>query len=299
MPRVTVETTKAEIEYDTIGDPGDPALLLIMGFTGQLITWRKEFCQLLADGGRYVIRYDNRDCGLSTHYDGQQVDLMALMQAVMAGGGTIDAPYNLSDMAADAVGLLDALGIDTAHVVGASMGGMIAQVMAIDHPTRVGTLTSIMSTTGEADYGQPTPEAMQTLLTPPAPEREAYIERGITLGRVISSPRYFDPERTRTWAAESFDRCFYPEGAPRQLAAVVASGPRTDTLPQLQVPTLVIHGRADPLVTLSGGERTAALIPGANLLVLGDMGHDLPVPLWPLITDAILSHTKHAVGNIG
>jgi pimeloyl-ACP methyl ester carboxylesterase len=198
-------------------------------------------------------------------------------------------------MANDAVGVLDALSIRQAHIVGASMGGMIVQTMAIEHPERVLTLTSIMSTTGEREYGQAKPEAMAALLTPPPSERDALIENAARIGKIIASPRYFDPEKAKDRAAAAYDRAFYPEGATRQMGAIVASGDRADGLRALQVPTLVIHGRADPLIQPSGGDRTAELVQGANLLLVNDMGHDLPEPLWPFLVDVIASHTEHGI----
>jgi pimeloyl-ACP methyl ester carboxylesterase len=286
-----------EIEYDTFGDPGDPALLLVMGFTAQMTLWDERFCEALAGTGRYVIRFDNRDCGLSTKLDGVHVDLMAVLGAVgthtpLSPEGI---PYLLHDMADDAFGLLDHLGIERAHIAGASMGGMIVQTMAIEHPERVLTMTSIMSTTGEPEYGQPHPDAIQALLTPPPTDRAAYIDSAAVTTKVFSSPRYYDEAKTRERAAAAYDRSFYPEGAARQLAAIFASGDRAEGLRGLHVPTLVIHGRADTLITCSGGDRTAELVPGATLLMLNDMGHDLPEPLWPLIVDAIASHTTHAI----
>jgi pimeloyl-ACP methyl ester carboxylesterase len=267
-----------------------------MGFTAQLTAWDEKFCRLLADRGRFVIRYDNRDVGLSTWFDGHEVDMAALLAARMGGAPIPPVPYTLSDMAADGVGLLDSLGIERAHVVGASMGGMIVQTMAIEHPERVLTMTSIMSTPGEPGYGDPRPEALGALLTPPVAERAAFVEQAVTNWRVFASPRYWDEDVIRARAAEGFDRAFHPAGASRQMGAIVASGSRAEALRALRVPTLVIHGRGDPLITLSGGERTAELVPGANLLVFNDMGHDLPEPLWPLIVDAITSHTAHAIG---
>ena len=190
-------------------------------------------------------------------------------------------------MANDCVGLLDALDIDAAHVVGASMGGMIAQTMAIEHPERVRSLTSIMSSPGDPRTGKPEPEALEVLLTVPPTEREAYVDAAARTA-VWASKRYVDVERIRRRAAESFDRSFYPEGGPRQLAAIYASGDRTAALQRLDVPTLVIHGRDDTLITPDGGTATAEAIPGAHLLLVADMGHDLPPPLWPLIVSAIL-----------
>jgi pimeloyl-ACP methyl ester carboxylesterase len=285
-----------EIEYETFGNPADPPLLLVMGLTAQLTVWDTAFCQQLAERGRYVIRYDNRDVGLSSWFDGQDVDMAALFMARLGGGEMPAVPYTLSDMAADGIGLLDALGIAKAHVVGASMGGMIVQTMALEHPHRLLTMTSIMSMTGEPGYGEASPEAMEALLTPPPSERDAVIDRAAEVSKIFSSPRYFDEDRTRRRAGEDFDRAFHPEGAARQMGAILASGSRSEALQQVKVPTLVIHGRADTLVSLSGGERTAELIPGASLLVLNDMGHDLPEPLWPTVVDAIISHTTHAIG---
>jgi pimeloyl-ACP methyl ester carboxylesterase len=279
-----------EIEYETIGSPSDPPVLLVMGFTAQMTAWPDGFCRMIADGGRHVIRFDNRDCGLSSKLDGVDVDLGGVIAAALSEAPTPDVPYTLSDMAADAVGLLDHLGVDAAHIVGASMGGMIVQTMAIEHPHRVRTLTSVMSQPGDPDVGQPTPEAAAALLAPPPPDRQAYIDGSVNW-MTWHSRKYRDAERTRTDAARSFDRSFYPEGGPRQLAAIYASGRRSAGLAELSVPTLVIHGRDDTLITPSGGERTAELIPGAHLLMLADMGHDLPEPLWPLIVGSILTHT--------
>jgi pimeloyl-ACP methyl ester carboxylesterase len=294
MPRCAANGI--EIEYETFGSPNDPALLLVMGFTAQMTLWEEGFCRRLADGGRYVIRFDNRDVGLSTKLDGVEVDIGGVITALMTDEPCPPVPYTLSDMSDDGLGLLDALGIEHAHMVGASMGGMIVQTTAIEHPERVLTLTSIMSNTGDREHGDATPEAMEALLTAPPQERAEYIERSVRVAKIIGSPRYHDEAKVRARAGAAFDRSFYPEGAGRQLAAGVASGSREDGLRQLRVPTLVIHGRADTLIQLSGGERTAEVVPGANLLVCNDMGHDLPEPLWPFITDAILSHTRHAIG---
>ena len=278
--------------YDTFGDPADPPLLLVMGFTAQMIAWDDAFCALLAARGRYVIRFDNRDCGLSTHLDGQLVDVLALMTR-RPGDALPAVPYTLSAFSDDAFGLLDHLGIDRAHILGASMGGMIVQTMALEHPERVLTLTSVMSTTGAPES---TPEAQAALLAPPPPDRAGAIARGVEVARIISSPRHFDAAKAERHAIASYDRAFYPEGSMRQLAAISVAHDRADALRELRVPTLVIHGRADPLILPSGGERTAAAVPGANLLMLNDMAHDLPEPLWPLLVDAVISHTTHAIG---
>ena len=284
-----VLTSGIELEYDSFGDPADPTVLLVMGFTAQMTAWQEDFCRMLAAGGRHVVRFDNRDCGLSTKLDGVEVDAPAVMAAVMSGGSAPEVPYTLSDMAADAVGLLDHLGVDRAHVVGASMGGMIVQTMAIEHPHRLASVTSIMSTCGDIAYGQSAPEALTVLLTPPPSGRDEVVERSVDMA-VWSSKRWFDPEMTRQMAAFHYDRSFYPEGAHRQLAAIYASGDRSDALRAVTTPTLVIHGRDDTLITPSGGERTAELVPGARLLMVDDMGHDLPMPLWPLYVDEITAH---------
>ena len=295
MPRTAANGI--EIEYETFGRSSDPALLLVMGFTAQLISWDEGFCQALADRGFYVIRFDNRDTGLTTKLDGVEVDLAALMAARADNGPVPDVPYTLSDMSDDGFGLLRALGIEAAHIVGASMGGMIVQTMAIEHPERVLTMTSIMSTTGEPDYMKSDPAAMQALLTPPPTERGAYIDNAATSWKLFASPRYYDEDKTRDRAARSYDRAFYPEGALRQMGAITASGSRADGLRKLRIPTLVVHGRADTLILPIGGERTAELVPAANLLLCNDMGHDLPEPLWPLITDTIASHARNAIGG--
>jgi pimeloyl-ACP methyl ester carboxylesterase len=286
VPRTAVKSTRPDlldIEFETFGSPTDPALLLIAGFIVQLTSWDTGFCELLAAGGRYVIRFDNRDCGLSTKLDGAPANWSAALQANMTGGPMPDVPYTLSDMAQDCVGLLDALDIDAAHVAGASMGGMIAQTMAIEHPGRVLSL-------GDPRVGKPAPEALDVLLTVPPTDRTAYVDAA-SRATVWASKRYVDVERIRRRAGESFDRSFYPEGGPRQLAAIYASGDRTAALQRVDVPALVIHGRDDTLITPEGGSATAAAIPRGHLLLVADMGHDLPPALWPLIASAILGFT--------
>lgn len=282
-----------ELCYETFGDPAAPPLLLVMGLGAQMTLWHEDFCRLLADGGHFVIRFDNRDCGLSTKIDAP-LDLTAVVGAVLAGGEMPPVPYLLSDLAADAVGLLDHLDLASTHVVGASMGGMIAQTMAIEHPARCRSLTSIMSSTGEPAFMEADPEATAVLLTPPPSDRDAYLEQSVTATRVIGGKRYFDAEEARRSAAVSFDRGLCPEGTTRQMAAIFASGDRAESLRSLTVPTLVVHGRDDTLILPPAGPRTAELVPNADLLLLGDMGHDLPRPLWPLITGAILAHAARA-----
>jgi len=281
MPMAAV-SPGISLAYETFGKPADPAVLLTMGFGAQMIAWHDEFCRLLADRGRYVVRYDNRDCGLSTKFDEHPIDMSRFLAAVTTGDiETVRrlAPYSLLDMAGDAMGLLTVLGIERAHVVGSSMGGMIAQTSAIAFPSRVSTLTSMMSATGEPQYGQSTPEAQQVLFAPRPSDRPGYIaaaEREL----VWSSRRYADANAIRTLAARSYDRAVYPAGITRQLAAMILSGSRADALRSLRVPALVIHGEDDTLIQPSGGRRTAELVPGARLLMVPDMGHDRPEPLW-------------------
>ena len=260
-------------EYETHGSSADPPVLMVMGFGVQLVSWPRDFCRQLAAAGRYVISFDNRDCGLSTKFDGVDARLADVQLA--AGSGDFErarelAPYTLSDMAQDGFGLLTALGIEGAHIVGASMGGMIAQTMAIEQPERVLTLTSMMSTTGEPEFGQSTPEALEALLAPPAASREAYIASAETW-LLWHSRRYPELEQTRAIAAESFDRCNYPQGTSRQLAAMLASGPRAEGLARLRVPTLVIHGLDDTLITPSGGTSHRRARPGGE--AAADRGH--------------------------
>ena len=282
------------IEYDTLGDPKNPTLLWIMGFTAQMTAWPEEFLHLFVNQGFHVVRFDNRDCGLSYKHDGVMVETdKVTMQAAMGETVTVPVPYTLSDMAADAMGVLDHLGIEKAHIIGASMGGMIAQTVAIEHPHRTQSLTSIMSVTGDLAYGTPTEAALTALLAPPSPDRETYIE-GAKNWSVWCSKKYFDLDEAKARAAREFDRSFYPEGSHRQLAAIYASGDRSDKLRNLKTPTLVIHGRDDQLLTPSGGERTAELIPGSVFMFVTDMGHDVPLPLWPVFVDAISSHVRRA-----
>ncbi|MEV0009902.1 alpha/beta hydrolase [Streptomyces sp. NPDC051840] len=293
MPIIAV-SPEVSIAYQTFGDESDPPILLVMGFGAQMLAWHEDFCRALADRGRYVIRYDNRDCGLSTGFDDHPVDMGKFIAAVSSGDITSAlamAPYRLVDMARDGLGLLTALGIERAHVVGTSMGGMIAQTMAIDSPERVLSLTSMMSSTGESEYGQADPQAQAALFTPKPADREGYIaaaERDL----LWSSRRYGDATALRELAAESYDRAYRPAGIGRQLAAMVLGGSRADALRGLRVPTLVIHGLDDTLIDPSGGKRTAELVPGAELVLIPDMGHDRPRELWPVLLDALVAHTS-------
>jgi pimeloyl-ACP methyl ester carboxylesterase len=293
MPRASFTSTdnrQIELEYDHFGNPTDPALLLIMGFTAQMVAWDEEFCTQLADRGHFVIRFDNRDCGLSTKLHGVPSNSDAVIMAAMMETEMPPVPYTLSDMAADAMKVLDHLNIERAHIMGASMGGMIAQTVAIEHPHRVKTLISVMSQPGELTVGQPTQEAMELIVTPAPSDRDEYIAFA-PKWQLWQSKKYRSDEVSRRNAIRDFDRSNYPEGGPRQMAAIYASGSRAEGLQKLQVPTLVIHGTDDQLITPSGGERTAELIPNSTLLMVEDMGHDMPQPLWPFYLDAISKHT--------
>ena len=293
MPRASFTSTdnrQIELEYDHFGNPTDPALLLIMGFTAQMVAWDEEFCTQLADRGHFVIRFDNRDCGLSTKLHGVPSNSDAVIMAAMMETEMPPVAYTLSDMAADAMKVLDHLNIERAHIMGASMGGMIAQTVAIEHPHRVKTLISVMSQPGELTVGQPTQEAMELIVTPAPTDRDEYIAFA-PKWQLWQSKKYRSDEVSRRNAIRDFDRSNYPEGGPRQMAAIYASGSRAEGLQKLQIPTLVIHGTEDQLITPSGGERTAELIPNSTLLMVEDMGHDMPQPLWPLYLDAISKHT--------
>ncbi len=285
-----------DVAYERFGDASAPPVLLIMGLATQMLGWPDGFCEMLAARGLHVIRFDNRDIGLSTHLDDAPMpDVMAVI-----AGGTTSVPYSLAEMAADTVGLLDALDLDSAHIVGASMGGMIAQVVAIDYPDRVRSLTSIMSTTGDSKVGQATQAALAVLLSPPARTREQAIDRTLSVFRVIGSPGYeLDEDELRLRAGLSFDRANDPAGAARQLMAVVASEDRTPGLRSVRAPTLVLHGAADPLVDVSGARATAGAIDAAELVVIDGMGHDLPRALWPQITDRIAELVMRAEAVVG
>jgi pimeloyl-ACP methyl ester carboxylesterase len=268
-------TGSVTLAYETFGESGGPPVLLIMGLGAQMVGWHSDFCEALA-AGRYVTRFDNRDVGESDWLEGT-VDL-----AACAAGDTSSAVYTLEDMADDIVGLLDVLGLESAHVVGASMGGMIAQTLAITHPERVRSLTSIMSTTGEPGIAQPTEGAAAVLMSPPATNRDEAMERALQANAVIGSPGFRRNEQDiRDRAGQAWDRGVNAEGFMRQVAAVYASGDRTQALRSLDVPTLVVHGEDDPLIPIGGGRATAAAIPGAELWVIPGMGHDVPRALWP------------------
>jgi pimeloyl-ACP methyl ester carboxylesterase len=275
--------------YETFGEPTDPAILLIMGLGTQMVAWREDFCRMLVDRGFFVIRYDNRDVGKSTSMQGRPITTRELVTRRVK-----KPPYTLGEMADDAIGLLDHLGIQRAHIVGASMGGMIAQHLAFRYPARVLSLTSIMSTTGGRFVGQPKMAVIPLFLGRPSGGREDYIERAVKLFRAIGSKKGFDEDYVREGAALSWDRGINPAGYGRQLAAITADGNRAKRLGRITAPTLVIHGKDDRLISPSGGKATAKAIKGAKLLMVDDMGHDLPRPVWPKLIDAIVENTKRA-----
>jgi pimeloyl-ACP methyl ester carboxylesterase len=290
-----VRANGIEIEYDSFGSQQDRPLLLVMGLGGQLLMWDEGFCEALAERGHYVVRFDNRDVGLSTRFDAAGVPNVMELMMQAASGKTPAVPYTLDDMADDAAGLLDALGLDSAHVCGASMGGMIAQTLAIRHGARLRSLTSIMSSTGDSSLPPAQPEAMAVLMTPPPTDRAGSLDAAVRTWRTIGSPGFpFDEGKIRERAGRLYDRAFYPEGTARQLAAIVAHGSRAERLRDVRAPTLVIHGADDPLVPLAGGQHTAQSIPGAELLVIAGMGHDLPEGAWPTLVGAISEHTAKA-----
>ena len=290
---MAVETVKAngiEIAYETFGSPDARPLLLVMGLGAQMIVWHDDFCAALADRDFHVLRYDNRDAGLSTHlHDAPPPDVAGAM-----AGDRTTASYTLDDMADDAAGLLDELGIPSAHVVGASMGGMIAQTLAIRHPGRVRSLTSIMSTPSPR-IGSPTEAAAAALMAAPPTSREEAIERALASSKVIGSPGFPPDEEWLVEAAGiAYDRAFDPLGVARQLVAIQASGDRTEQLREVRVPTLVVHGEDDPLVQLAGGRATAEAVPDAELIVIPGMGHSMPRQVWPQIVDAVVRTADRA-----
>ena len=293
-PQVT-HANGIDLCYEIFGDADAEPILLIMGLGGQMIHWEDDFCRQLAGRGFRVIRFDNRDIGKSSHLSGGKrlgpVELLKLRFLKIP----VAAPYRLRDMADDSIGLMDALGVKSAHVVGMSMGGMIAQEIAITYPQRVRSLTSIMSTTGNPKVPPPTREASAVLMAPPPTTREEYFARFAQTWKILrvgSFPQ--DEALDRSRAERTFARGLNPAGVGRQLRAILASGSRKERLRQVRAPTLVIHGTVDPLVHPMGGKDTAASIPGAKLLMIEGMGHALPIPMWPQIIDAIDKHAHAA-----
>jgi pimeloyl-ACP methyl ester carboxylesterase len=280
-----------ELAYQEMGDPDGEPLLLIMGLATQMLAWEEPFCEMLAERGFRVVRFDNRDIGHSTKIDAAGVPKRADTMI----GRRATAPYLLRDMAADTAGLMDHLGIESAHVAGASMGGMIGQTLAIERPERVRSLVSIMSTTGSRWVGAPTFKAFGLMLARFPRDREAYVERAVATFRVIGSPAFpMDEDRVRELAGAMHDRSHHPAGILRQMHAITASDNRTHALRRLRLPVTVIHGTRDPLIRPSGGRATARAIPGARLRMIEGMGHDFPEALWPTFVDEIADTAARA-----
>ncbi len=300
-----VRANGLDIEYESLGDPADPAIVLIMGLGMQLIAWPDEFCQALVARGFRVVRFDNRDSGLSSRFKGRRTPNLMLALLAARLGLPVRAPYSLGDMADDTIALMDKLQIARAHVVGVSLGGMIAQVLAARFPERLFSLTSIMSSSGNRRVSKSKPDVLRVLLArPPARDLDAVIEHFVALFAIIGSPG-FPTERgaRREIMTRWVQRAYDPAATGRQFLAVVASGDRRRLLRGIAVPTLVIHGSDDPLVPLEAGRDTARNVPGAELMVIDGMGHDLPDPLLPVLAEAIVkhcrSHTPAASGNPG
>lgn len=297
-----IKANGISVEYDVSGPENGVPLLLIMGFGSQMTSWTPAFTQALVDAGYRVIRFDNRDVGLGQRFDGLPV--AKDVAAAMAAGKTPDVPYTLNDMAADAAGLLDALGIESAHIAGASMGGMIAQLVALNHPEKTRSLISIFSTTGDPSLPKSTPEAQAALLmTPASPARADVVALAVKNRRIYASTRWpYDEAVVAQLAGASYDRAYYPEGSLRQYAAILASPPRTERLKGLKTPALVLHGTADTLIPWQAGAHTAACIPHSEFVLIDGWGHDLPVAGVPMIagymaqflTRAEAAHTKLA-----
>lgn len=285
-----------EIEYETFGNRADPALLLIMGLGAQLTLWPKSFCEGLSSNGFFVIRYDNRDCGLTTDFGAWGLpNIPEALRSAMTGQ-RVEAPYLVTDMAADGTGLLDALGIDRAHIVGGSMGGMIAQTIAAVAPQRTRTLVSIFSTSGRPGLPLGKPEALAMLTAqPPGPAREQLIAHGMKVRAAIGSPGYPPAEDAlRALVALNVDRRWYPEGAARQYLAIIASGNRVELLKTVKAPTLVLHGEEDPLLPVECGRDVARLVPGAEIQTYPGWGHDMPEPLLPTLVERIATFCRQA-----
>lgn len=276
--------------YETFGEESAPPMLLIQGLGMQMVGWPDDFCRRLADRGFQVVRFDNRDTGRSTHIKGRPPTAGQLLRRQIR-----PVLYTLSDMAADAQGLLQELGLEPAHVVGVSMGGMIAQTVAAEHPASVRSLVSLISSTGSRWRGQPSLGVYRFLLRQAPADREGFINHTVHVFSVIGSrglPQ--DTELTREIAARMYDRGLDPAATGRQLGAIIASGNRTPQLRDIAAPTLVIHGSKDPLVSRSGGVATARAIPGARMVTIKGMGHDLPSAAWPQLLDAIAEHAQSA-----
>jgi pimeloyl-ACP methyl ester carboxylesterase len=294
-PETVVQANGIDICYDTFGDPSDPAMLLIHGLGMQMIGWDDDLCTLLAERGFWVIRFDNRDVGKSTYFDDARMPTTTQMLGKQLFNRDYKPPYTLDDMAADAIGLLDVLQVEQAHVIGQSMGGMIAQLVAIHYPDRVLSLTSWMSSSGERDLPQPKPDILLKMVKPAPDDREAVIDDTIYWAHLLYGSRYpVDEDRTRLRAAQRYDRAYYPIGTGRQLAAIGVAWGRRDALKKVTVPALVIHGDEDPLVPMGQGLDVEFALPHSKLLILPGVGHVTPPETWEETIDAIVANTRRA-----
>ena len=288
-----------DIAYETHGDPANPPLLMVMGLGSQLVHWPDELIEGLVNRGLYVIRFDNRDIGLSQKLDDKGVPVIGQILEDLGAGKTVEGPYSDKDMADDAAALLDHLGIESAHIHGVSMGGMITQRLGVHHPEKCRSLIVHMSTTGAPGLKPATPEAMGALLVPPpSPDRDVVIEHSVGVRNAIGSPGYpSDPERIKEYTARAYDRCYDRDGVARQLAAILTSGSRREAIQAIKTPTLVIHGIDDPLVPVDGGEDVAAQIEGARLELIEGYGHDLPLQLCDRFVDLIAGFVEEVEGT--
>ena len=290
MPKANVNNI--EIEYETIGDPISKPLLLIAGLGSQMLAWSDEMCEILANRGFFVIRFDNRDIGLSTKFEDASLPDFLEINAAYSRGEIPKVPYTLEDMADDAVGVLDALNIDKAHICGASMGGMIAQILAYRHPSRVLSLAVIMSTTGNPELPPSKPEILMQFFAPVPSEREAYIDEMVKRDSLIYGNFTYNENQGRDYRTIEYDRCYYPDGIVRQLAAMAVPGNIKPKISAIRAPTIVIHGSEDPFNHIEAGKEIAAEIPGAELLILDGMGHSFPREVIPLIVNALVANSN-------
>ncbi len=291
-PEKSIATNGITLVYDTFGNRNAEPLLLIQGLSWQMIMWDDDFCRALASRGYYVLRFDNRDIGRSTKLDAAGVPNIAALLTALLQGEQVSVPYLISDMADDTFGLLDGLEIESAHIVGFSMGGMIGQTMALNRPDRVRTLTSMSSTTGNPALPPPTPEALSVITVPPPSDRAGFIDYFFTMWKILNGRFPVDETRVARYAELTYDRGNHAPGIARQIAAINASGSRKNALSSIKVPSLVIHGDADPLLPVACGIDTAEAIPGAQLMIIEGGGHTLPEPVWDRVIGAIADHAR-------
>ena len=293
MPKANVNNI--EIEYETIGNPNSKPLLLIAGLGSQLLAWSDEICESLAESGFFIIRFDNRDVGLSTKFDDAGIPDMMEISAAYNRGEKPDIPYTLEDMTDDAVGILDALNIDKAHICGASMGGMIAQIIAYKHPSRVQSLTVIMSTTGNPELPPSKPEILMQFFAPVPSEREAYIDEMVKRDSLIYGNFTNNEDQGRDYRTKEYDRSYYPEGIARQLASMAIPGNIKPKISAIRAPTIIIHGSEDPFNHIEAGKEIASTIPGAELLIIDGMGHSFPSEIIPHIVKALVANSNKKI----